>query len=137
MGPDEMRPLVASAPIARLATVGRSGAPHLVPFVFALDGNTIYSEVDAKAKTDRTLQRIHNIEADPRVCVLVDHYEDDWRALWWVRLDGHARTFAPETDEAAHGRALLGAKYPQYEGAPPIGIVIAIGVERWIGWRNP
>src|SRR5690625_4498503 len=80
----------ARAPVARLATVAPGGAPHLVPIVFALDNDVIYTGVDAKRKTTQRLRRLANIESDPRVSLLVDHYADDWTQLWWVRADGVA-----------------------------------------------
>ena len=75
MPTDEARARFAAARVARLATAG----PHLVPVCFAVDGDTIWSAVDAKPKRSRELQRLRNIEADPRVAVLADHYtDDDW-----------------------------------------------------------
>ena len=56
--------------MARLATVGPAGQPHLVPVTFALDGDFIYTVVDAKPKTTTDLRRLRNIEADPRIAVL-------------------------------------------------------------------
>jgi len=81
----------ASARVARLATVGADGNPHVVPICFALDGDTLYTAVDAKPKSTRALRRLANIRANPRVEVVIDHYEDDWTRLWWVRLAGRAR----------------------------------------------
>ena len=103
----------ASAPVARLATVTPEGRPHVVPIVFALDGEVIYTAVDGKPKSTARLQRLANIEANPRVSILVDHYADDWSQLWWVRADGVA-TVAAEGPKCARGLTLLRAKYPQY-----------------------
>src|SRR5207249_1558910 len=82
-----MRKRIADAMVARLATVGAGGKPHVVPISFAVDGETIYFAVDAKPKRTTDLQRLRNIAANPSVSVLVDHYEDDWTRLWWVRVD--------------------------------------------------
>ncbi|HEU4347055.1 MAG TPA: TIGR03668 family PPOX class F420-dependent oxidoreductase [Actinoplanes sp.] len=120
----------ATARVARLATVGADGAPHLVPIVFALAGDVIYSAVDAKPKRHRNLRRLANIAHEPRVSVLADHYDDDWTRLWWVRADGIARV----TATSAAGLAALQAKYPQYEQTPPAGPFITIEVSRWTGW---
>ena len=120
----------ASARVARLATVGPDGAPHLVPIVFAVVGNVIYSAVDAKPKRHRRLQRLANIEREPRVSVLADHYSDDWTQLWWVRADGLARVSL----RSNAGLAALRAKYPQYASAPPAGPFITLEVSRWTGW---
>jgi PPOX class probable F420-dependent enzyme len=120
----------ATARVARLATVGPDGAPHLVPIVFAVTGDVIYSAVDAKPKRHRRLRRLANIEREPRVSVLADHYEDDWTRLWWVRADGLARVTV--TSDA--GLAALRAKYPQYARTPPAGPFITVEVSRWTGW---
>lgn len=123
----------ADAAVARLATVGPTGAPHLVPVVFAVDGDVIYTAVDGKPKTTQRLRRLTNIAANPAVSVLVDHYDDDWSQLWWVRADGVA---AVHDDDAAadRGRALLRAKYPQYQTVSLDGPVIVIAVRHWANW---
>jgi PPOX class probable F420-dependent enzyme len=126
------RALFASARVARLATIGPRG-PHLVPFVFALDGNRIISAVDHKPKRSRDLARVDNIMADPRVSVLADHYADDWDHLWWVRADGTARIVATEPALAPAIDALV-TRYPQYAMQPPAGPFIEILVGRWAGW---
>ncbi|GAB4054306.1 TIGR03668 family PPOX class F420-dependent oxidoreductase [Catellatospora paridis] len=124
----------ATARVARLATVGPSGAPHLVPVVFALAGDTVYSAVDRKPKRTLALRRLANVAADPRVCLLADHYEDDWSALWWVRADGTARVLAADDPEAATALRLLTDRYPQYVTQPPPGPVLAVDVAQWTGW---
>ena len=125
-----MRDRFASARVARLATVDATGAPHLVPMVFALAGEVIHSAVDGKPKRHRALRRLANIAHEPRVSVLADHYADDWSLLWWVRADGIARVLESSPD----GLAALTAKYPQYVDAPPAGPFLAIEVRRWSGW---
>ena len=85
---DEARQRFADAAVARLATVGPAGQPHLVPVTFAVDGDHIYTAVDAKPKTTANLRRLRNIAGNPRVAVLADHYEADWDGLWWARAPG-------------------------------------------------
>ncbi|KUL41109.1 TIGR03668 family PPOX class F420-dependent oxidoreductase [Actinoplanes awajinensis] len=114
--------------VARLATVGTDGAPHLVPIVFALVGDVIHTAVDGKPKRHRRLQRLANIAREPRVSVLADCYADDWSQLWWVRADGHAEI----TDIAEP--ALL-ARYPQYTTEPPPGPFLRIHVTAWTAWH--
>jgi len=128
-----MRKRIADAMVARLATVGAGGKPHVVPISFAVDGETIYFAVDAKPKRTTDLQRLRNIAANPSVSVLVDHYEDDWTRLWWVRVDGTARVLSggPDIDRAID---LLVRKYDQYRTARPQGPVTAISIERISGW---
>jgi PPOX class probable F420-dependent enzyme len=131
---DEARSLFAGARVARLATVGAAGRPHLVPIVFALDGDVVFSAVDAKPKRTTALKRLANIAQNPHVALLADHYDDsDWGALWWARADGVARVAGEE--EARRGIALLVQRYDQYRAVPPPGPVIAITVARWSGWR--
>lgn len=126
--------LFGTARVARLATVDRSGAPHLVPVVFALVGDVIYSAVDAKPKRHTALRRLANIAAEPRVSVLADHYDEDWTALWWVRADGVARVLDVARSEARAGLTALAGRYPQYRITPPPGPVIVIEVRRWSSW---
>jgi PPOX class probable F420-dependent enzyme len=124
----------AHAPVARLATVAPDGRPHLVPVVFALDGEIVYTAVDGKPKTTQRLRRLANIERSPQVSLLVDHYAQDWTQLWWVRVDGMA---AIHRDGHAMqvGRDLLRAKYAQYQSVPLNGPVIAVTVRHWRSWH--
>jgi PPOX class probable F420-dependent enzyme len=133
LDPAEARRRFAAAPVARLATVGPAGQPHLVPVTFAVDGDRVYTAVDAKPKTTTDLRRLRNIAVDPRVAVLADHYEADWAALWWARADGTAALLDRPADMAGPLR-LLAARYPQYRASPPAGPVIRIQVTRWTGW---
>jgi PPOX class probable F420-dependent enzyme len=120
----------AAARVARLATVGPDGSPHVVPICFALEGDTLYTAVDEKPKRTRRLRRLANIEANPHVEVVIDHYEEDWSKLWWVRLRGRGRTVEQ------HGRALelLCAKYRQYRADPPPGPFIVVEIEERREW---
>ncbi len=135
MTADEARELLACARVARLATVGEDGRPHLVPITFALvERDTLVTAVDHKPKRTRDLRRLRNIAANPAVSVLADHYEDDWTRLWWVRADGTARV--REAAGEADAMAALVARYPQYTEHAPDGPVILISVERWTGWAS-
>jgi PPOX class probable F420-dependent enzyme len=128
----QARERFAEARVARLATADRGGRPHIVPIVFALDGDRLYSVVDAKPKRTAALRRLANVRENPAVAVLVDHYDDaDWDALWWARADGSARVLEPDDPEARHAIELLGERYPRQRA---VGRVLAIDVERWSGW---
>jgi PPOX class probable F420-dependent enzyme len=129
---DEVRRLFAEARVARLATTSKAG-PHVVPICFALENETIYWAVDEKPKRTRALRRLTNIEAEPRVSVLVDRYDEDWSRLWWARADGDAHVLEDERDREAALR-LLTAKYEQYAAEFPRGPAVAIEVRRWSGW---
>jgi PPOX class probable F420-dependent enzyme len=126
---------VAEARVARLATIDRDGRPHLVPFCFALAGEVLYSAVDRKPKRSRDLRRLRNLRERGWATVLVDHYEEDWSALWWVRLRCRARVL-DDGEEAAEALALLAGKYPQYRREPPPGPVIALDVTEWRSWEG-
>ena len=112
-----MREWVRTAQVARLATTDPDGRPHLVPIVFVLDDQTLYSAVDAKPKRSRRLRRVTNARERPDVTVLVDHYEDDWGRLWWVSLRGRARVL-DTGEEAERALRLLVDKYEQYRREP-------------------
>ncbi|MDN3356526.1 TIGR03668 family PPOX class F420-dependent oxidoreductase [Actinomadura sp. DC4] len=127
------RSRLASVPVVRLATTDGEGRPHLVVTTFAVDGDRLYTAVDAKPKSTRDLKRLRNIRADPRVAVLADHYEDDWSRLWWARADGTAE-IVEDPGAMARPIALLRERYGQYRETPPEGPVVAITVERWTGW---
>jgi PPOX class probable F420-dependent enzyme len=133
--PADARARFASARLAHLATAGADGRPHVVAICFAVEGDTVFSAVDAKPKSTGRLRRLRNIAANPSVALLVDHYDDlDWDRLWWSRADGTASLLEPDTPRAAHARELLVARYPQYRRTPPEGTVIAVDVARWSGW---
>ena len=140
MGEFDPKVRFTQSPIARLATITPDGMPHVVPVVFAVDGDSpgnhdvVYTAVDAKPKTTWRLRRLANIESNPQVSLLVDHYADDWAQLWWVRADGVAGIHS--TGEAMDtGCRLLRAKYPQYQSVPLSGPVIAVTVLRWSSWH--
>ncbi len=126
--------LFAGAPVAVLATCSIDAVPHLVPVVFAVEGDTVYTAVDAKRKSTQKLRRLANIEANPRVSLLVDHYNEDWDRLWWVRADGLA-TVHHDGEQMAIGYGVLRAKYPQYQRTALDGPVVAIAVGHWASWR--
>ena len=131
----EARRRFESGRVGRMATIRADRTPDLVPIVFAVDGDQVYSAVDPKPKTAKELVRLRNIRAEPRVQLLVDEYSEDWRRLWWVRAEGvaHVASAGPERDRAIE---LLRAKYPQYaELAGDFGPAIIIKVVRWTGWE--
>jgi len=129
----DARARFAVARVARLATADASGAPLLVPIVFAVEGELIYTAVDHKPKSSHRLRRLRNIADNPRVAVLADSYGDDWAALWWVRVDGCAEVLT-DADAVRHPIDALVARYEQYHARRPVGPVIAIRAARWSGW---
>jgi PPOX class probable F420-dependent enzyme len=131
--PAQARERFAAARVARLATADAAGRPHLIPVVFAVEGDRVYSAVDAKPKRTTALRRLRNVAENPSVALLVDHYDDaDWGALWWVRAEGRGRVLDPAVDdEARRAVELLLARYPQQQ---VVGAVLAVDVSRWSGW---
>jgi PPOX class probable F420-dependent enzyme len=125
--------------VARLATQRGDGRVDLVPFVFAWMPapepglGWLVSAVDAKPKRSLRLQRLANVAATPGVTVLVDHYDEDWTALWWVRIRGAARVLDPGPT-ATDALGALAAKYPQYRRQPPPGPVMSVSIEAVSGW---
>lgn len=148
MDSDHARRSFDGARVARLATVDRSSAPHLVPVTFAViplesnprdpadtetQGALIVFAIDHKPKSTTALRRLENIAANPMVSFLVDHYVEDWTRLWWVRADAVAGIV--EGVNRTRAIAALQTKYPQYQQVPPGGIVVGGSVTKWVGWQ--
>jgi PPOX class probable F420-dependent enzyme len=132
-----MRSHVSEARVGRLATVAPNGQPHIVPCCFALRGDTVYSAVDGKPKSTRALRRLDNIRANARAALLVDFYDDDWEALWWVRVDATGRVLHREDESRAEfdlAVEVLRGKYEQYREQAPPGPVVALDIVQWRGW---
>lgn len=128
---------MALARVGTLATLTPEGAPHLVPFCFALDRDSLVSAVDHKPKRTTRLRRLENVARDDRATVLVDQYDERWDRLWWVRLDASASVL-PEGPDAERARSLLAGKYQQYRERPPLGPVLSLRILRWSSWEaNP
>jgi PPOX class probable F420-dependent enzyme len=123
-----------AARVGHLATAGADGVPHVVPFVFAVDGRIAYWTVDAKPKRSRELKRLANIRANPKVEFVVDGYAENWDELWWVRASGTARILDPG-DEWNRAIALLAEKYSPYQTTSPPGPVVAVDITRVVSWE--
>jgi PPOX class probable F420-dependent enzyme len=125
---------LGAAPVGHIATADAGGVPHIVPVVFALEGDVVHWAVDRKPKRSKDLKRLANIAANPNVELVADHYEEDWSALWWVRVGGPARILdgGPERD---HAIAVLAEKYPQYREQSPDGPAVAVHIARWSAWE--
>jgi PPOX class probable F420-dependent enzyme len=129
---------VEGARIARLATADASGQPHNVPLCYWFDGARIYFAIDEKPKRRSGLEikRMRNLAENPRVAVVIDHYEEDWAHLAYVLIRGTARVVE---DPAEYMLALRGLrdKYAQYRGMEltpeknPIVKIEPESVHRW------
>jgi PPOX class probable F420-dependent enzyme len=106
---------IRSARLAHLATADKSGQPHVIPICFIFDGKEFFSSIDEKPKrtTPLKLKRLRNIAENPKVSLLIDHYDEDWRKLAYVLITGKARLISRGQK---HERAirLLRTKYSQY-----------------------
>jgi len=129
----EIKRRLGESRVALLATTGGDGRPHIVPICFVVMSGEILFAVDHKPKRTTDLQRLRNIEMNPAVAVLADHYEEDWTRIWWVRIDGVARVLEAG-DSAEHAIDALSARYPQYARERPSGPVVSIRIERLSGW---
>lgn len=114
-----------------MSTFAADGSVHSVPVVFALGGNEIVSPIDHKPKSGRVMARVHNLERDPRVTLLVDRWDEEWTRLAWVMVRGTA-----ELDNAYPDDLLtaLNARYPQYEPDERHDALIRIRPSRLVWW---
>jgi len=127
--------LLGESRVGRLATIRPDGSPHIVPVTFALVDQTVVTMVDHKPKTTTRLQRLANIEGEPRVTLLVDEWSEDWLRLRWVRCDGKAEVHDRGDLWEAASDALV-AKYHQYRDQPPSGPAIVITIDEVTGWAS-
>lgn len=66
----------------------------------------------------------------------MDHYEEDWHALWWVRADGRGRILDADEPEGRDAIARLMARYPQYREQPPRGPVNRCTQRKIVTWST-
>ncbi len=138
--PEGIEAFIRSSRVARMATVDAAGCPHIVPICYTYDGSRFYSAVDEKPKRVEPdmLRRLVNIRANPRICLIIDEYDEDWSRLRFVIIHG---TAGIESAGAEHNRAVkrLGKKYPQYQTmalAEGVNPVIVITPTKIIPWGN-
>lgn len=135
-GSDGPEVMLREARIARLATADSTGQPHVVPVCFAYDGAAIYMVIDEKPKrtAPHRLRRVRNIIANPKVALIVDHYEEDWRRLRYTLVTGTARVIESGPDHL-RAIALLREKYPQYHAMRledrPVLVIAPAGTIAW------
>lgn len=128
--------LLDCMPVARLAVRGEGGGPEVMPIVFARVGRTLFSPIDGKPKAHARLARLAQIAVSPDVGLVLDHYDDDWNSLWWLRLAARAVAVHPDHADWDLAVAALLAKYPQYQITPlfkdePVMIAMAYARVRW------
>ena len=69
--------------LCRLATASRVGMPHVVPVVYAMDGEQVVIAVDYGTK------KLKNLRENPRVALVVDEY----RPNVGLMLEGECEIF--------------------------------------------
>jgi PPOX class probable F420-dependent enzyme len=127
---------IRSARIAHLATADRSGQPLVIPICFAFDGIEFFSPIDEKPKqiSPHKLKRLRNIAENPKVSLIIDRYDEDWRRLAYLLITGRAKILHRG---ARHRRAvsLLRRKYRQYRSMAidqrPMIVIRPLVVKVW------
>lgn len=134
------RDIVRRSRVGRLATVDVWNRPAIVPFCFALIGEgdpVVVSVLDEKPKrvADVDLTRVRNIERNPEVAFVIDHYDEEWSELWFVHVRGQASLLVPGADDHAGAIAALREKYPQYREmaieARPVIVIADLRATSW------
>jgi|ERR1041385_5199425 PPOX class probable F420-dependent enzyme len=133
---EEELDFLSRARVGRLATADAAGQPHVIPIVFATDGERIYTAIDKKPKRRAAsqLKRVRNLLENPKIAFVVDHYEEDWTKLRWVFVKGTGTLL--ESGEAYRtGIRLLEGKYPQYRQMPltdrPLILIMPLEITSW------
>ena len=128
---DEIWARLAAATHGVLATVHPARGVDAVPVVYAVAGRTVLIPIDTvKSKRTTRLQRITNLEGDGRCALLVDHYEDAWDMLWWVRV--HAVGAVADPTDATI--AALAARYPRYAAPGSVVSSLVLTPTAVTGW---
>ena len=130
---------IAEGRVGRLGTADTTGQPLVVPICYAFDGESLFSAIDAKPKTagPRGLKRIRNLQENPKVSVVIDRYDEDWKKLRYVIIQGRAELIT-EGGDFSRGIDLLLAKYPQYRQMGlnrSSGLMIKVKPDRVTQWQ--
>jgi PPOX class probable F420-dependent enzyme len=139
----DLRTIICAARVARLATVDSEDCkPYLVPVVFIYDGNNFYIPIDEKAKRSKpeNLKRVKNIQTNPNVALLIDEYNEDWKKIWFIMIQGNASLIndikSKQNRLIQRVHRLLYEKYPQYLTTGIGKFCIMIRPKRVINWKN-
>jgi PPOX class probable F420-dependent enzyme len=118
-----------------LATRHPKRGVDAVPVVYAVDAHGCLGvPVDrVKPKSTTALQRVRNLEADPRATLLIEHWDAaDWSRLWWVRVA--LRWMGDDGTDREGGLGVrLAERYPQYRDRP-FDRVLVFRVVETRGW---
>ena len=139
-----VKTIIDKARVARLATVDSECKPHMIPVVFVFDNYSYFIPIDEKTKRSRPekLKRAKNIQQNSNVTLLIDDYNENWRKLYFIMIQGKASIIGGKKLEQNEllllekAHKLLSDKYLQYQ---KIGIgeyVIMIIPQKVITWKN-
>lgn len=116
-----------------LATLHPERGADLVPACFAIVDERVAIPIDhVKPKSTTDLERVRNLDADPRAVLLVEHWDPaDWSRLWWARLA--LRQEETSADVVAALEQALRDRYPQYRDAA-LSRILTFRIEAVTGW---
>jgi hypothetical protein len=116
-----------------LATLHPERGIDMTPIVYAAEGKLLGSPIDrVKPKASLRLQREHNLEADARATLLVEHWDPvDWSKLWWVRAE--LRWLGDDSPHAEAFSDRLASNFEQYRDAP-FASILMFEIVRTTGW---
>jgi PPOX class probable F420-dependent enzyme len=126
--------------VGHLATAAADGAPHVIPLCYARIGDVLYFVADDKPKRrgPRALKRLANIEENPRVALVVDDYDPDWRRLAYLLIHLDA-ALVEDNAEYASGLSALRHRYAQYRSMPlrrESHPMVRMTPRRWHLWQS-
>ena len=119
-----------------LCTLHADRGIDAVPVVYVKDADSYVGvPVDrVKPKSSLRLQREHNLEADDRATLLIEHWDrDDWSQLWWVRAELRWQS-THDDDREVTLAAELSRRYPQYQVDQPFARVLVLRIVSVTGW---
>ncbi len=137
MDDQEVEVYIAASSRARVSTLDKRGAPHVVPITYTvLDGSVAFW-------ADRGSQKVANLRRDPRVACVIDDGVD-FADLRGVEILGNAELHAdPET--ASRVTELFCAKVPEewrdtartvLDELAAERIVVAVNAEKVNSWDH-
>ncbi|HYI46785.1 MAG TPA: pyridoxamine 5'-phosphate oxidase family protein [Actinomycetota bacterium] len=108
--PPNVSSILERARRATFSTLLDDGSIHSVPVVFVIENGKIVSPIDDKPKSSKDLQRVRNLEVDPRATFLADLWDEEWTRIGWVMVKGTVSVEPISTAGVA-----LRERYSQYD----------------------